>query len=257
MGTDQPSVEHLIYRPQITIPTVESMPLSWPIASILYRMSAYFIDIIIQLILFTFVIFAFIPLAERNILTPRLLLILGILSYLIVFDGYFILFEYAWKGQSPGKKIFSLRVIRTDGGVVTWRECLIRQLLRYADFLPAFYSTGTVVIMMSQNQQRLGDMVAGTVVICEKKPSVSPTLQQWEPPFSMDPALLRWLNNYLMRMKTLDPKTKEILASNMLLYLHRRYPEFIPNIPENSIPSIILLEYLSTQPNESPQSKSL
>ena len=92
-----------------------------------------------------------------------------IISLFLIFAGYFILFEWLWNGQTPGKRWLKLRVIRDDGRPLTLWEAIARNLLRIADAAPGFvlpvYSVGLIVIFLSGRDQRLGDMFAGTVVV--------------------------------------------------------------------------------------------
>src|SRR5438045_2929261 len=105
-----------------------------------------------------------------------------IISLFLIFAGYFILFEWLWNGQTPGKRWLKLRVIRDDGRPLTLWKAIARNLLRIADAAPRFvlpvYSVGLIVIFLSGRDQRLGDMFAGTVVVRERAdeaPSFSET----------------------------------------------------------------------------------
>jgi uncharacterized RDD family membrane protein YckC len=79
--------------------------------------------------------------------------------------GYFTLFEAFWKGQTPGKRLLHLRVIQQSGRPIGLFESMGRNLLRIIDMIPGFYLVGAVCIFATRRQQRLGDMVAGTLVV--------------------------------------------------------------------------------------------
>ena len=81
--------------------------------------------------------------------------------------GYFALFEGLWHGQTPGKRVAKIRVIQQSGRAITIFESLSRNLVRVVDFLPAFYVVGTISIFITKRNQRLGDLVAGTLVVHE------------------------------------------------------------------------------------------
>ena len=81
--------------------------------------------------------------------------------------GYFSLFEALWNGQTPGKRVAKIRVIQQSGRAITMFESLARNLVRAIDFLPASYVAGVVSIFVTQRSQRLGDLVAGTLVVHE------------------------------------------------------------------------------------------
>jgi uncharacterized RDD family membrane protein YckC len=92
-----------------------------------------------------------------------------LLSFVLLW-GYYLLFEWRWNGQTPGKRLVGLRVMRVDGRPVTFVEVLIRNLVRLIDFLPVFYGLGVVVMAFQRQWRRLGDLAAGTLVVFEQKP---------------------------------------------------------------------------------------
>lgn len=93
--------------------------------------------------------------------------ILGLISFLILW-GYYIFFELLWNGQSPGKRLVGLRVIRSDGNPTGVIESIVRNLIRIVDFLPLYYGIGVIVMFISRRAQRLGDLAASTLVIYER-----------------------------------------------------------------------------------------
>ncbi|GAB4444793.1 MAG: RDD family protein [Chloroflexi bacterium OHK40] len=84
--------------------------------------------------------------------------------------GYYLLFELVWSGQSPGKRLFGLRVLREGGRPIDFSASALRNLLRAVDFLPFAYGLGVVVIFGDPRARRLGDLAAGTVVVREGVP---------------------------------------------------------------------------------------
>jgi uncharacterized RDD family membrane protein YckC len=82
--------------------------------------------------------------------------------------GYFSLFEGLWHGQTPGKRLMKVRVIKDSGRAATLFEAMARNLLRVVDLLPGFYLTGVITMLCNKSQKRLGDLVAGTIVIHER-----------------------------------------------------------------------------------------
>lgn len=79
--------------------------------------------------------------------------------------AYPVVFEVLWQGQTPGKRALGLRVLKTDGTPVDWSSSMLRSLIMFADFLPLFYGAGLAAMLLSRNFQRLGDLVAGTLVV--------------------------------------------------------------------------------------------
>ncbi len=86
--------------------------------------------------------------------------------------SYFVLLEWLWQGQTVGKRLYGLRVIRDDGAPAGFIAVLIRNLLRIVDFLPALYGLGLLMIIVTPRSQRLGDMAAGTYVVRAPRPQL-------------------------------------------------------------------------------------
>jgi len=82
--------------------------------------------------------------------------------------GYFSLFEAFWNGRTPGKAAAKIRVIHQSGRGITFVESLARNLVRVIDYMPSFYAVGIVAVFLSKRNQRLGDMVAGTLVVRDR-----------------------------------------------------------------------------------------
>jgi uncharacterized RDD family membrane protein YckC len=87
----------------------------------------------------------------------------ALVSFLAV-AVYFIGMEKLF-GGTVGKLVLGLRVVTLDLHPISWSQSLIRNLLRIVDFLPFFYIVGAIAIWMSKDHQRLGDRVAGTVIV--------------------------------------------------------------------------------------------
>ena len=100
------------------------------------------------------------------------------LLFFCVYWGYFALFEAIWKGQTPGKRMASIRVIKDNGQPISTFDAIARNLMRAVDLLPGIYGVGCISMFLDARQRRLGDMVAGTVVVHDRKAEeVKPT---WE-----------------------------------------------------------------------------
>ncbi len=97
----------------------------------------------------------------------------GVAVYVLVtfaiFWGYYIVFEMAWNGQTPGKRWIGLRVIKVNGYPISLVDSTIRNLVRVVDFLPAYYGLGVITMFANAEARRLGDFTAGTVVVKERK----------------------------------------------------------------------------------------
>jgi uncharacterized RDD family membrane protein YckC len=168
----------------LIIETPERVQLEFALASIGNRFLAVAIDHFIQYLSIILIAWFFLSVAgytasdvadapERLFNeAPKWLIAVMILILFLVFAGYFIIFEWLWNGQTPGKRLLRLRVIRDDGRPLTLWEAIARNLVRICDAVPGFivpvYSIGLIVIFLSNRDQRLGDLFAGTVVIRER-----------------------------------------------------------------------------------------
>jgi len=83
---------------------------------------------------------------------------------------YFVWYEVR-RGDSPGKKSMGLKVVTTSGSPPTFGASMLRNLLRFADFLPFGYLFGVVTCLSNRNFQRIGDLVADTIVVYDSKPT--------------------------------------------------------------------------------------
>lgn len=83
--------------------------------------------------------------------------------------GYFALFEAFGNGRTPGKRVAKIRVIHQSGRGINFVEALARNLVRFVDYFPGFYAIGIIAIFLSKRSQRLGDMVAGTLVVRDRQ----------------------------------------------------------------------------------------
>lgn len=104
--------------------------------------------------------------------------------------AYFVALEAALNGQTPGKRALGLRVVKTGGHPVTFVDCVLRNLLRGADFLPVGYVLGLVAMATDRRFRRLGDRVAGTMVVIEERPHALPALTFDAPPTDAELAAL-------------------------------------------------------------------
>ena len=168
----------------LIIETPERVPLAFALASIGNRFLAVAIDHSIQFLAIFLIAWVFISITgvgdngmgesagEFFSEMPKWTLAIMILVLFLVFASYFIVFEWIWNGQTPGKRLLKLRVIREDGRPLTLWEAIARNLLRIFDAIPGFvvpvYSVGLIVIFLSNRDQRVGDVFAGTVVIRER-----------------------------------------------------------------------------------------
>jgi uncharacterized RDD family membrane protein YckC len=231
----------------------EQVALDLPLAGPMSRALAFSVDygivLLIELLIFTALIFAATSMAnleqlervgswldeaqaglERGELELGSWLLL-MLAVWIAVDfvlqwGYFVVCELTMQGRSPGKALFGLRVVRDGGLPVTLRESMLRNLLRMVDMLPSQYLVGFVSMTLSQDVRRLGDFAAGTIVVREEREAPARPIEvdrhpaPGKPVFRFDhaqraalgPVELRLVRQTLRRLDVLPSwKAREVL----------------------------------------------
>jgi len=153
----------------LAIETPERVVFNYLLAGPALRTAAYLLDLLLRLV---FVVAVLLGLSIGAIATSRLhgfetglLLVL----FFALEWGYFVFFELVLSGSSPGKRVFGLRVMHESGRPLTAAESVLRNLLRAADLLPSLYALGLGTMCFDRKFRRLGDLVAGTVVVREPR----------------------------------------------------------------------------------------
>jgi uncharacterized RDD family membrane protein YckC len=167
------------FTDQLNIETPEQVDLHLPIAGIGSRFLAILADTIVQFIALV-VLFLALALfgfwmdrhpssaaARSPGLGEKWAIALIVFFFFLLYWGYFSLFEAFWNGQTPGKRFFKIRVIKDSGRQITLFESLARNLLRVVD-MQLGYLVGVIAILCNREQKRLGDFVAGTIVVHDR-----------------------------------------------------------------------------------------
>lgn len=165
------------YNNRFTLSTPESVELEFALAGIGNRVLALFIDYqVLGLILAGhLIVWIFASIQLIDYLTrldgdfsaaPLWLLAIFLVFNFAIFVGYFVFFEVRWQGQTPGKRLAKIRVIRDDGRPVGLNQAVLRSLLRPVDDL---FFLGLFFILLNKQEKRIGDLVAGTLVVQEER----------------------------------------------------------------------------------------
>jgi uncharacterized RDD family membrane protein YckC len=153
----------------------------------------------------------------------------GVLAGFVLLWGYPILFEIYWQGQSPGKRSLGMRVIQEGGYALTPSVVIVRNLLRVVDFLPGGYFLGLLVMILNRRYKRVGDFVAGTIVIRDRTQLKAParvSVRQLKAAGSeesvaelrsvgahrLSPEQIRLVEDFLMRRHTLAHDARHRIA---------------------------------------------
>ena len=163
---------------RITIDTPEQITLEFPLAGVGSRFMAIALDTVIQFIIYLAGIFALVGLERFSPSFPlwfRWIPVswapaLVILMFFCIYWGYFAFFEVIWKGKTPGKRLAGIRAIKETGRALNVYEVIGRNLMRAVDAFPGLYLVGIVSVMISRQNQRLGDLLVGSIVVHDKAP---------------------------------------------------------------------------------------
>ncbi len=171
-------VKALKFFGEIRLRTPESVELEFPLAGVGSRAYALLVDytliaiamvtLILVGLLFSFQTLVYASQDRSGFVSSSAKWILPIvlLGLFAIFVGYFVFFETLWQGQTPGKRMAQIRVIREDGRPIGLPQATLRALLRvFDDILVGL--VGFLFIIQGRREKRLGDWVAGTVVIQE------------------------------------------------------------------------------------------
>ncbi|MEZ0326091.1 MAG: RDD family protein [Fimbriimonas sp.] len=147
--------------------TPEKTIVTYRLAGVGSRILAHFIDLgmILVIMIMVSVVAGVMGFIDSSISQGIFFLATFLVPFL-----YFILLEGLMKGQTLGKKSCQLRVAMEDGTPITFMASVTRNLLRPGDWLPLFYFVGMLAMFTNPKSQRIGDLVARTVVLHEKPP---------------------------------------------------------------------------------------
>jgi uncharacterized RDD family membrane protein YckC len=212
---------------KLTIDTPEQTALEFPLAGIGSRFLAMAIDTAIQLaaglVLIVALALAIPAMRVFGSVAPQWAVAIMIVTGFVIYYGYFAFFEAAWNGQTPGKRYAQLRVMKDDGRPISPYDAIARNLLRIVDQLPIFYGAAMISVLFSKQNKRLGDFVAGTVVVHEKTVEAARPFLEIRPGESattydvsritLDE--LHLIETFLQRRDTFDPALRGSMAAQI------------------------------------------
>ncbi len=156
-----------------TFETPEGVSLGIRVAGPLVRSLAFSIDVLVRMAIYTILAIVLGGLAE----TGQGLLLIGMF---LTEWFYPVFFELRRAGQTPGKKALGIAVVHDNGTPVGFAASLVRNLLRFADFVPMGYAAGLTTMVFHEDFKRLGDLAAGTVVVYRDPPLGAPAVPEVE-----------------------------------------------------------------------------
>jgi uncharacterized RDD family membrane protein YckC len=138
------------------------------------------------------------------------------LAMFVLYWMYPVLFEVLGDGQTVGKRVVGLRVIHANGTPVSWLASIVRNLMRVVDMLPVLYGFGVAAGLIDAQGRRLGDMVAGTLVVHIAPVPVAvppPDVPVLLPDLLLAPDEKAVIVAFAERAGTLTPERQEELAN--------------------------------------------
>ncbi|MGI8586259.1 MAG: RDD family protein [Chloroflexia bacterium] len=162
---------------QFVVATPEMVEFGYEVAGVGSRFIAALLDTTLIGVLYMLLLVARLLIAGNTSLGINYFVagLFAVLGFVLLW-GYYVFFETLWSGQTPGKRLTHLRVVRDAGGPIGFWEALIRNLVRIVDFLPFGYAIGVVTMFVNGRARRLGDFAAGTLVVREGSAITLPQL---------------------------------------------------------------------------------
>lgn len=256
---------HPLSRRLISIRTPENIELSYALAGPGSRAAAYMIDLLIMTataqVLINLIMAIVVAMAgavgENGGLWAAAA---GTLGSFALYNGYFILLEWLMNGQTPGKRLLHIRVIKQGGYSLRFFDTLLRNLLRVVDFLPLFYGVGLTSLLLTRDCQRLGDLVAGTLVVYQDPVETESLLPELPVPDEIEAPLpaaalaavpddaLALTGEYLSARSELAPRPRQELAAALTEIIrdssgleprpNQGYESFLASVIRQSAPAL-------------------
>lgn len=235
----------------LQLQTAEGHRLRLPLAGPMTRFIAWSIDLIATLAI-NAVLFGF--LATFSLLSPDFSTALRIVLAFAVYLGYGIVLEWAWRGQTIGKHLMGIRVLDANGLRLTVGQVVMRNIMRLVDALPALYAVGGVAVVLSPKRQRLGDLVANTIVVRRREttpPDFAALMPDKYNSFRDHPHLEARLRQHLqpeavalvvqalLRRSELEPKDRVAFYADLVAWLQQQVP-----FPDAAVHGITDEQYL-------------
>lgn len=204
----------------LSVETPEQININFKKAGIGSRFYAALLDtLLLGLLLFIGIYVNFTFISELGDIVGNWLAAIGGVLIFAMYWGYYMVFEITTNGQSPGKMALGIRVIKEGGYPINFSDSAIRNLVRIVDFLPFFYGTGLLVMLINGNWQRLGDLAAGTIIVKTSRKGLNKAGESLTPDTShVDQSTEeRLYSDWIQPMLVTDNELQMIRE-----YLHRR-----------------------------------
>jgi uncharacterized RDD family membrane protein YckC len=230
----------------VTVRTPESIAFYYELAGLGSRFLAVTIDLVIQLLILLGLLLLIGLAADRiapmanslhlnSAQVQSIVVAFFILVVFLIFFGYFIIFEAVWNGQTPGKRLLGIRVVRDGGYPLDFGSTVLRNMIRVIEAFFLYIPSAVSALVSAQNK-RLGDLAAGTIVVRDRAFEVTDP-QAWlrgdavppGPPLVTATALTadEWtvVERYIERRTSLPPAVAAATAARIAIALRPKVGE--------------------------------
>jgi uncharacterized RDD family membrane protein YckC len=155
--------------------------------------------------------------------------------------GYFIIFEGLWNGQTPGKKLLGIRVVRDGGYPIDMGASLVRNLIRVGEFIFGYYLLSAISTIVSPENKRLGDIAAGTIVVRDARLDVPTALNPdttqpiYAPTAYLSGEERALVRRFLDRRDALAADRRQQLAAQLAGRVRDRVPNDLQRLDDESL----------------------
>lgn len=207
------------YEDRVTVATPEGVELELALAGLGSRFTAGLIDLLLKLVLLVALAIALFGLSDGAGYAAAAFSA-GLFA---LYFGYDVAFEVLGGGRTPGKRACGLRVVAESGDPVGLRRSLIRNLVRVLEGPATVYALGSISILLSARNQRLGDHAAGTLVLRERRaadrlrahgPALTPPVGAFDVS-AVTNRELATVRRFLERRAALEAEAREGLAAQL------------------------------------------
>ena len=227
----------------VDVETPEQIVFSYTVAGVGSRAAAAIVDFLISVGLFFALVLLLSGVASvlgtKSIFdeSARWLIAVLVIGQFLILFGYYVLWEALADGQTPGKRRLGLRVVQDGGYSISFAASAARNLVRIVDMQPGIsYGVGIVSVALSKSGKRLGDVVAGTMVVQERVRHVAPAAPAPQATAggtaAAAPVAARLtddefalLERFVARRQALDPVRRHALASQLADRLRPHAPD--------------------------------
>jgi uncharacterized membrane protein SpoIIM required for sporulation/uncharacterized RDD family membrane protein YckC len=220
----------------VEVETPEQVAFSYSVAGVGTRAAAALLDYLICLVPGTLLAFAVTPLlrvdreGQPQSEVGTWIYAVIVLAQFVMLWGYYVFCEGYFDGQTIGKRRMGLRVVQDGGYSVSFAASAVRNIVRIFDMQPGIlYLVGIISIAVTKSGKRLGDLIAGTMVIEERVVHLVAQGREGVPGASalaaaqLDEDEFAVLERFVARRGALDPARRKALSDQLVTRFESRF----------------------------------